>query len=222
MPNTKQEEMVERQIVGRGMRDEAVLAAMRAVPRSPFVPEEFRSEAHADSPLPIGEAQTISQPFVVAHMAEALDLNPTDRVLEVGSGSGYASAVLAQLADHVFGVEHFPELAERSRETLRELHFDNVTIVCGDGTLGLPDEAPFDAIMVSAAAPETPAALFEQLAEGGRLVIPIGSRYGQQLMRFERHGDEFAARALGDVRFVPLIADRPFDEAATPRAEPDE
>src|SRR5919109_1987428 len=170
------DQMVAQQVAARGVSDERVLEAMREVPRSDFVPLEVREFAHEDSALPIAAGQTISQPFVVALMLEALELEPEDRVLEVGSGSGYATAVMSRIVEHVYAIERHEELVELSRDTLRELGYDNVEIRHGDGTLGWPEEAPFDAILVSAGGPAIPDALREQLKVGGRIVIPVGGK----------------------------------------------
>jgi protein-L-isoaspartate(D-aspartate) O-methyltransferase len=204
---TTRAEMVERQIAGRGVADPGVLAAMRLVPREAFVPEELAEFAHADSALPIAAGQTISQPYVVARMIELARLGPSDRVLEVGAGSGYAAAVMSRLAAHVFALERHASLAESARKRLAELGYGNATILHGDGTKGLPAHAPFDAIIVSAGGEAVPKALCSELAVGGRLVIPVGSRRGQILKRIIRMGEEeFAEQDHGIVAFVPLIA----------------
>ena len=206
-------EMVKRQIVGRGVKDPRVLAAMREVPREAFVPEEIRERAYEDGPLPIGDGQTISQPYVVAWMVEALDLGEGDRVLEIGAGSGYAAAVLASLAHQVYTVERLPALADSARQRLAALGYDNVEVRCDDGTLGWEEHAPYDAILVSAGAPEVPANLLDQLAEGGRLVIPVGEdRRVQRLLRYVRKdGSDFEHGELGRVQFVPLIGSGGWD-----------
>lgn len=203
--------MVDDDIVARGVADPRVLAAMRAVPRERFVPPELVELAYADRPLPIGDGQTISQPYVVAWMVEALELAPTDRVLEIGTGSGYAAAVVAQLTPHVWTIERLPTLVATARRNLAAAGVTTVTVIEGDGTLGLPDHAPFDAIVVTAAGPAVPPALCAQLADGGRLVAPVGAHDGPQaLVRVRRRGDRFATEALGDVRFVPLIGAQGF------------
>lgn len=201
--------MVDVDIARRGIRDERVLAALRQVPREAFVDQEFAKCAYQDAPLPIGHGQTISQPLIVATMAEAARIGPTDRVLEVGTGSGYVAAVLGELAAAVFTVERHRELAERAEDRLRSAGHGNVTVRTGDGTRGWPEEAPFDAIVVSAAGPSVPRSLKEQLRIGGRLVIPVGSRRGEQrLLRLTRASDDrFEEEDLGGVRFVPLIGD---------------
>lgn len=207
--------MVDQQIAARGISDPRVLAAMRDTPRESFVAEGYEHDAFRDAPLPIAAGQTISQPFIVALMAEAARIAPTDRVLEVGAGSGYASAVLARLAAHVTAVERHPTLAQAARERLRALGTPNVDIVEGDGTLGWPQAAPFDAIVVSAAAPAVPDALLAQLAEGGRLVIPVGPGPStQDLLRLTRRDDRFEQDSLGAVRFVPLIGAQGWKETS--------
>jgi protein-L-isoaspartate(D-aspartate) O-methyltransferase len=199
--------MVASQLAARGIRDARVLDAMRTVPREAFVPEHLRESAYADSPLPIGAGQTISQPHVVAFMIDALDLKGGEKVLEIGAGSGYAAAVLGQIAGQVYAIERIRELAERARDTLHALGYDNVQIRHGDGTRGWPEQAPFDAIAVAAGAREVPQALKQQLKEGGRAIIPVGlSVHFQQLKRITRLSpDDYAEEDLIPVRFVPLI-----------------
>lgn len=201
----RRREMVERQLRKRGIRDERVLAAMLGVPRHEFIPAELAGEAYSDRPLPIGHGQTISQPFMVAAMAEALELSGGERVLEIGSGSGYQAAVLSILAREVHTVEMHEELAVASRERLRLLGYANVQVHLGDGTLGWPDEAPFEAIVVTAAAPDVPPPLPAQLAEGGRLIVPVGSADEQRLLRVEKRDHALSTRPLYHCRFVPLI-----------------
>ena len=201
----RRQEMVERQLRGRGIRDERVLAAMLEVPRHQFVPAEFAAEAYSDRPLPIGHGQTISQPFMVAAMAEALRLSGGERVLEIGAGSGYQAAVLSLLAREVHAVEAHQDLAVSCGERLAGLGYGNVHVHVGDGTLGWPDEAPFEAILVTAAAPEIPPPLEAQLAEGGRLVLPVGSTEEQRLLRVEKRGNAISSRPLYHCRFVPLV-----------------
>jgi protein-L-isoaspartate(D-aspartate) O-methyltransferase len=198
-------EMVEGQLRKRGIRDARVLAAMLGVPRHEFVPAELAGEAYSDRPLPIGQGQTISQPFMVAAMAEALRLSDGDRVLEIGTGSGYQAAVLSLLAREVHTVEMHEELAVASRERLLRLGYANVHVHVGDGTLGWPDEAPFEAIVVTAAAPAIPPPLEAQLAEGGRLIVPVGTSDEQRLLRVERRGNALSTHPLYHCRFVPLI-----------------
>ncbi|HET9947721.1 MAG TPA: protein-L-isoaspartate(D-aspartate) O-methyltransferase [Longimicrobiales bacterium] len=189
-----------------GIHDEAVLEAMGAVPREAFVPPELEEFAYADAPLPIGEGQTISQPFVVAYMAQEARLRPEDRVLEVGTGSGYAAAVYSRLVAEVYTVERLRRLATLAQVRLQELGYDNVHVRWGDGTRGWPEAAPFDAILVAAGGPELPPSLREQLAPGGRVIIPVGdSPRDQRLVRLEREGRRFVRTDLGGVRFVPLL-----------------
>jgi protein-L-isoaspartate(D-aspartate) O-methyltransferase len=198
-------EMIERQLRRRGIMDAAVLAAMLAVPRHEFLPEELRSRAYEDGPLPIGGGQTISQPYIVAAMTSALRLQPGDRVLEIGTGCGFQAAVLSHLAREVFTIELRPELASAASERLARLGYHNVHVHCGDGTLGLPEFAPFDGILVAAAAPEVPEPLLAQLAEAGRLIIPVGDADNQELRLVEKHAGEFSSKMLEGCRFVPLV-----------------
>jgi protein-L-isoaspartate(D-aspartate) O-methyltransferase len=205
--------MVEQQIARRGVRDPRVLAAFREVPREEFVPAALAERAFEDGPLPIEASQTISQPFVVAAMVDALGLGGSERVLEVGTGSGYAAAILSRLARQVVTIERHEVLAEGARARLARLGFGNVTVLAGDGTLGAPEHAPFDGIVVAAGGPSVPPALVAQLAPGGRLVMPVGpTRNEQQLVRFTREGDEVREQALGDVRFVPLVGAQGWGE----------
>lgn len=196
--------MVEEQLIGRDVRDERVLEAMRAVPRHRFVPQEYRHMAYSDGPLPIGSGQTISQPYIVALMTQLLRLQGDENVLEIGTGSGYQAAVLGYLAKQVHTIERHAELAEGAAGVLRGLGLDNVCVHIGDGSLGLREFAPFQAILVTAAAPDVPKALLEQLDEGGRLVVPVGGRMNQFLERWERHGTSFEQELLVPVAFVPL------------------
>jgi protein-L-isoaspartate(D-aspartate) O-methyltransferase len=199
--------MVARQVSARGVNDALVLEAMQTVPREKFVPRRLRSRAYADAPLPISAGQTISQPYIVAFMVEALQLKGGERVLEIGAGSGYAAAVLAEIARDVYAVERIAELADKAAATLGDAGYANVHMKHGDGTFGWPDAAPFDAILVSAGAPSVPPALNKQLKIGGRLVIPVGStRFVQELIRITRRDEtSFVAENLADVCFVPLI-----------------
>lgn len=200
--------MVERQLEARGIRNPQVLSAMRQVPREEFVPEIYRDAAYEDGPLPIGEDQTISQPYVVAYMAEALELQEGDRVLEIGTGSGYAAAVLGRIVAEVFSVERHRILAESAVERLERLGYDNVHVRCADGTRGWPEEAPFDAILVSAGAPSVGESLLRQLAEGGRLIVPVGpDPTSQELLRIRRADGTTSEERLGAVRFVPLLGE---------------
>ncbi|MHB8501215.1 MAG: protein-L-isoaspartate(D-aspartate) O-methyltransferase [Candidatus Acidiferrales bacterium] len=198
-------EMVEKQLRRRGVTDAGVLAAMGAVRREEFVPKEFRPRAYEDAPLPIGEGQTISQPYIVAAMTAALHLSGNERVLEIGTGCGYQAAVLSKIVKIVFTVEARSELAYAAAARLERLGFSNVHVHCGDGTLGLPEFAPFDAILVAAAAPAVPEPLRAQLAEGGRLILPVGESEDQELRVIERKGNSFHTRTLEGCRFVPLI-----------------
>ena len=205
--------MVDRQLRARGIRDERVLDAMAHVPRHEFVPLEHREEAYEDHPLAIGEGQTISQPFVVAAMLEALALRSEDVALEVGTGSGYQTAVLAELVRKVYSIERIASLAERARAVLERLGYKNVTVLHGDGSQGLAESAPFDAIVVSAAAPHVPKPLMDQLRDGGRLVLPVGSGFAQELQLVRRIGSTATTMYLDGVRFVPLIGRDGFREA---------
>jgi protein-L-isoaspartate(D-aspartate) O-methyltransferase len=197
--------MVDSQLRARGISDPRVLDAMLRVPRHLFVPEPYRSQAYEDHPLPIGEDQTISQPYIVARMLESLQLAPADKVLEVGTGSGYVTALLAELAAQVVSIERHPILAESARGVLAALAYTNIQVVTGDGTLGLPAAAPFDAILVSAAAPEPPPALLAQLRDSGRMIIPVGSADSQQLQFIRMINGEQVVSLRELVRFVPLI-----------------
>lgn len=205
--------MVERQIRDRGVRSEAVLQAMRRVPRQLFVPAGYESEAYEDHPIPIGEGQTISQPYVVAAMTEALALQPHERVLEVGTGSGYQAAVLAELVAQVYSIERLPVLAERAAASLGRAGYTNVAVVVGDGSEGLPEHAPYDGILVTAAAPELPQPLFGQLRESGRLVVPVGTAAGQQLQLVRKLHGQPVTTMLDLVRFVPLVGSHGYRES---------
>ena len=210
--------MVRRQIAGRGIADRRVLAAMDTVPREAFLPEAMQEFAYEDTPLPIEEGQTISQPYIVARMAEAADVGPGDRVLEIGAGSGYAAAVLGELAGRVFTIERHPALAELARARLRQLGYDNVEVLTGDGTLGWLEQAPFDAIVATAAGPRVPEAWREQLAVHGRLVMPVGDTTSQRLIRLTRTGrDTWHEEQIEEVRFVPLIGEQGWPEEEPPR-----
>jgi protein-L-isoaspartate(D-aspartate) O-methyltransferase len=198
-------EMVARQIRDRGMRSECVLEAMRTVPRHLFVPPEWVYAAYTDEPLPIGEGQTISQPFMVAAMAEALSLEGSERVLEIGAGSGYQAAVVSLLAREVIAIEAQPSLASSARERLARLGYANVRVEQGDGSLGWAPAAPYDAILVTAAAPGVPPPLVEQLTEGGRLVIPVGGAEHQELLRVTKREGGISQESLYACRFVPLV-----------------
>jgi protein-L-isoaspartate(D-aspartate) O-methyltransferase len=208
-PDSRQrrERMVERQIKGRGVSDPLVLEAMRAVPREAFVPEYLARYAYEDSALPIESGQTISQPYIVAHMLEAAEIGPESKVLEIGTGSGYAAAVAARIAAKVYTIERYAALAETARERLLALGYGNVEVRAGDGTLGWLEAAPFDAILCAASSPSVPDVWRRQLALGGRLVMPLGGRgMIQKLVKLTRVTDEeFTQKALGDVVFVPLV-----------------
>jgi protein-L-isoaspartate(D-aspartate) O-methyltransferase len=204
--------MVERQLRRRGIGDERVLAAMGEVPREEFVPDTQRRRAYADSALPIGAGQTISQPWIVAAICQALALEGDERVLEVGTGSGYSACVLGRLAAAVITIERHGDLAREARELLARLGASNVEVLVGDGSVGLPERAPFEGIAVHATAPAPPATLLSQLADGGRLVVPIASRGADLLTRYRRRGDEFEPHVIGPCRFVPLIGDEGYSE----------
>lgn len=204
---SRREEMISDHLLSRGIRDAEVIRAMREVPREAFIDEGMVTCAYDDRPLPIDGGQTISQPYIVAYMTEALELTSTDQVLEIGTGSGYAAAVLSRIVDTVYTVERLTGLAESARQRLAKLAYTNIVIHQGDGTLGWPEHAPYDAIVVTAGSPEVPKPLLEQLAVGGRLVIPVGvSSYLQELVRVRRVAEhDFRTEGLCGVRFVPLI-----------------
>jgi len=208
-------QMVEKQLRERGIEDERVLEAMGAVPRENFVPERRRELAYADAALPIGSEQTISQPWIVAAILQALDLQGTERVLEIGTGSGYSTCLLGRLADHVISIERHSSLARVAAEHLRGCEAHNVELMVGDGSRGVPDRGPFDAIAVHAAAPVPPAALIAQLADGGRMVVPVAGPAGHEadgetLTLLSRHGAELETTAITPCRFVPLIGAEGF------------
>jgi protein-L-isoaspartate(D-aspartate) O-methyltransferase len=202
--------MVERQLRQRGIRDERVLEAMGRVPRELFVPDDQAELAYEDGAFPIGFGQTISQPFIVATICSLLELTGDERVLDVGTGSGYQAAVLAELAPDVTTIERVPELCDRARAVLARAGYERVDVRLGDGSLGVAERAPFDAIAVAAAAPTVPHALYEQLVDGGRLVVPRGSRWGQELVQVVRTPDGPAERISIPCRFVPLVGDEGF------------
>lgn len=202
--------MVEQQIRARGISDPRVLAALLKVPRHEFVPAPLRHDAYTDHPVPIGSGQTISQPYIVAYMLQAASLRSSDLVLEVGTGSGYATALLAELSRAVVSIERFPELAKNAAELLNRLGYTNIQIEVGDGTLAFPQRAPYDLIFVSAAAPYFPPALLEQLANGGRMIIPVGDATTQELQLVTRTPEGNIVRRLEGCRFVPLIGEEGF------------
>jgi protein-L-isoaspartate(D-aspartate) O-methyltransferase len=204
--------MVEKQLRDRGIDDERVLAAMAKVPRHEFVAEAYREQAYDDNPLPIGNSQTISQPYMVAIMLELLHLQPSDSVLEIGGGSGYQTALLAELVGHVDAIERHPALAAAAEALLHQLGYRNVTVHTGDGSVGLPDRAPFDGIVVSAAAPQFPDRLFAQLKEGGRLVVPVGDSDSQQLLAVIKDRGRPVISESVPCRFVPLIGEQGYRE----------
>jgi protein-L-isoaspartate(D-aspartate) O-methyltransferase len=203
--------MVDEQLRGRDIGDERVLAAMERVPRDAFVPEDLRRRAYEDAALPIGSGQTISQPYMVARICAELGLDGDERVLDVGTGSGYQAAVLAQLAAEVHSIERLPELAEQARRNLEAVGIDNVQVHVGDGSLGDPEHAPFDAIAVAAAAPGFPQALYDELTLGGRLVVPVGGRRGQRLEVIVRSPEGPAVIRSVPCRFVPLVGEEGFE-----------
>ena len=197
--------MVRQQIAARGITDSKVLAAFRKVPRHLFVSEALRDQAYGDYPLPIGEQQTISQPYIVAEMTQALELNKDDRVLEIGTGSGYQAAILAEVVYRVYTIERIRSLYVQTRSLLDKLHYHNIVMRCSDGTSGWQDESPFDAIMVTAGAPDVPQKLLDQLAEGGRMVVPIGNQHSQDLIKYTKDEKGVHKTNLGGCRFVKLI-----------------
>jgi protein-L-isoaspartate(D-aspartate) O-methyltransferase len=207
------QQMVETQIVARGVQDRRVINAMLEIPRHLFLDEAFWPQAYDDNPLPIGEKQTISQPYIVALMTETLGLKGTERVLEIGTGSGYQTAVLSRLAEQVYSIERIPGLAKRARKIFDTLKYTNVVVTIGDGTLGWREHAPYDGIIVTAASPRPPKALLDQLGVGGRLVIPIGDEYSQELMIYTREQDnQFTQENRGGCRFVKLIGEQGWKE----------
>ena len=206
--------MVESQLRARGIRDERVLAAMLRVPRHEFVSADYRDQVYEDHPIPIGEGQTISQPYIVAIMLQALALDPSDVVLEVGTGSGYLTALLAELTRQVYSVERHASLARTAHATLARLGYTNVEVIVGDGGNGFPDQAPFDAIVVSAAAPQIPPPLFEQLREGGRMIVPVGPAHAQELQLARKHDGQPVVSTLEGCRFVPLIGSEGYRSGA--------
>jgi protein-L-isoaspartate(D-aspartate) O-methyltransferase len=201
----QRERMVKEQIVNRGVTEERLLAAMRKVPREQFVPENLRDESYTDGPVPIGYDQTISQPYIVAFMTEQLHPQPTDRVLEIGTGSGYQAAILAELVAEVYSIEIVEPLAKTAEGTLQHLGYKNVHVKVGDGYKGWPEHAPFDAIIVTCAPDHVPQPLVDQLKEGGRMIIPVGPRLAQELYLLEKRNGQLRQGAVLEVRFVPMM-----------------
>jgi len=197
--------MVEEQLIPRGIEDPRVIDAFLKVERHRFIPEELRGSAYADYPVPIGEGQTISQPYIVALMTECLDLSGDEEVLEIGTGSGYQAAILAELSSQVYSIERFPSLGERAESLLQNLGYINIKIKVGDGTLGWPEEAPFSRIIVTAAAAEVPLPLAEQLSEGGKMILPLGETFSQVLTLIEKKKGQLKAESICGCVFVPLI-----------------
>lgn len=210
---TDRQNMVDFQLRARGIRDERVLRAMARVPRHEFVTESFWNQAYEDHPLPIGEGQTVSQPYIVALMLEVLALSPTDKVLEIGTGSGYVAALLAELSAEVYSVERYPDLAQEAEERLARLGCKNVKVLVGDGSEGLPAHAPYDAILVSAAAPQIPPALVTQLRSGGRMVVPVGPPNVQELQLIRNQDGKVVVQRLEGCCFVPLIGHQGYPSA---------
>ena len=199
------ERMVKNQLMARGIKDERVLQAMGKVPRHLFIQEALAGEAYNDHPVPIGEKQTISQPYIVALMTEALELKGSENTLEIGTGSGYQTAILAELSSRVYTIERIKSLLVKARKLLAKLNYNNILFKAFDGTLGWKEYAPFDAIMVTAGSPNVPEPLKEQLADNGRMIIPVGDRYTQELIKITRKGESFEQKSLGGCRFVNLI-----------------
>ncbi len=204
--------MIERQLVSRGIRDERLIQVMLDVPRHRFIPGSVAERAYEDGPLPIGEGQTISQPYIVAEMTAALRIEETDKVLEIGTGTGYQTAILCRLARTVVTVERMGSLSERARASLAALGIENVTFHVGDGTLGAPQDAPFDRVIVTAAAPDVPSPLIDQMTEDGILVVPIGGRWEQELTVIHKEGGTLRRESLGGCRFVPLVGAYGFSD----------
>jgi len=204
--------MVRSQILSRGVRDQRVIAALLEVPRHLFVDQGMRAQSYSDNALPLCQGQTISQPYMVAAMTEMLEVAPTDKVLEIGTGSGYQAAVLSKLSKHVYSIERLEALSETAEKNLRAADMENIHLRCGDGTLGWPEEAPFDKIVITAGAPSVPEALFAQLAEGGRMIIPVGNRAIQSLKLIEKSGGEQIVKSSMDCVFVPLLGKQGWKE----------
>jgi len=208
----RRDEMVRQQIESRGIKNPDVLAALRKVPRHLFVSEALRDQAYGDFPLPIGEQQTISQPFIVAEMTQALEVGKADRVLEIGTGSGYQAAILAEIAYRVFSIERIRSLFRQTRTLLDKLNYHNVVMRCSDGTMGWEDESPFDAIIVTAGSPQVPEALIDQLADGGRMVVPVGNQHAQDLIKITKDVTGIQQTNLGGCRFVKLVGKQGWNE----------
>ena len=208
----RRDEMVRQQIESRGIKNPDVLAALRKVPRHLFVSEALRDQAYGDFPLPIGEQQTISQPFIVAEMTQSLDVGKADRVLEIGTGSGYQAAILAEIAYRVFTIERIRSLFRQTRTLLDKLNYHNVVMRCSDGTMGWEDESPFDAIIVTAGSPKVPEALIDQLADGGRMVVPVGNQHAQDLIKITKDVTGIQQTNLGGCRFVKLVGKQGWNE----------
>jgi len=208
----EREHMVESQLARRGIKDKRVLEAMRQVPRHLLMPEDMRSLAYCDGPLPIGHGQTISQPYIVALMTELLELTGQEKVLEIGTGSGYQAAILSRLARQVYSLERHAALAQQAEKVLAQLGYDNVVVRVGNGTLGWPEHSPYEAIIITAAAPEVPQPLPDQLADGGRLVAPVGSQWSQVLVKVRRQSDLLIRERLTAVAFVPLVGEYGWKE----------
>jgi protein-L-isoaspartate(D-aspartate) O-methyltransferase len=208
---TQRKRMVERQLLPRGIHDPLVLKAMEKIPREAFVPDDLRESAYGDNPLPIGEGQTISQPYIVALMTEALELKGPEKVLEIGTGSGYQAAVLAEIVQEVYSVERVTSLTEKAKQVLEKLGYRNVHFKVFNGTLGWPEHAPYDAVIVTAGAPEIPAPLVEQLKEGGRLVIPVGDSLSQDLLKIRKVRGKPLTEDLGAVQFVRLVGEHGWE-----------
>ena len=209
----QREKMVSQQLEPRGITDPEVLAAMRAVPRHLFVSDALKDQAYGDFPLPIGEQQTISQPYIVAEMTQALQISKDDRVLEIGTGSGYQAAVLAHIAYRVYSIERIRSLYVQTRKLLDQLNLHNVIMRCTDGTMGWKDESPFDAIMVTAGSPKVPEPLVEQLAENGRMVVPVGDQHSQDLIKITKDSSGIHQTSLGGCRFVKLVGKQGWNDA---------
>ncbi|MFP4444757.1 MAG: protein-L-isoaspartate(D-aspartate) O-methyltransferase [Desulfosudaceae bacterium] len=201
----EKEEMIQSQLMNRGITDPAVLRAFRAVDRHRYVPEKWRHLAYADRPLPIGHDQTISQPYIVAFMTQAMDLAKTDRVLEIGTGSGFQAAILAEIVDQVYTIEIIPELGQRAQQTLSRDGYDNIAVRIGDGYQGWPEKAPFDAILVTCSPTDIPDPLKEQLTEGGTMIIPVGRAWHQQLILLQKEQGRLVEKKSLPVRFVPMV-----------------